>query len=69
MKEYVPVADDCQPAAPAAGALEDSVNMYPVTPTLSVAVKVEMEMVSVVAVAGMVKAVTVGAVASGVLKV
>jgi hypothetical protein len=38
--------------------------MYPVTPTLSVAVKVLMDIISMVDVAGIEKAVTVGGLAS-----
>ena len=51
--------------AVAAGAVADSVMMYPVTPTLSVAVKVVIETVNEEDVAGIVNAVTLGAVASG----
>jgi hypothetical protein len=49
---------------PAVGALADSLIQYPVTPIASVAVKEEIETVKEVAVAGIVKAVTVGAVVS-----
>jgi hypothetical protein len=56
------VAD--HPLAVADGVVADSLMKYPVTATLSVAVKVAMGTVSVVAVAGMVKAVMVGGVAS-----
>ena len=50
--------------AEAAGAVADSVTIYPVTPTLSVAVKVVMETVNEEDVAGMVNPVTVGGVVS-----
>jgi hypothetical protein len=62
VKETGAVADHPPPAA--GGALGVSVTTYPVTPTLSVAVKVLIGTLSVVAVTGTVKAVTVGGVAS-----
>ncbi len=48
----------------AVGGVDDSVNRYPVTPTLSVAVNVETVIVNDVAFTGIVKAVTVGWVSS-----
>ena len=45
--------------------MDDSVTIYPVTATLSLAVKLLMATVRLVAVDGMVKAVTVGFVVSG----
>ena len=54
------------PAAPAAGGVADWVTMYPVTATLSVAVNALMLTVRLAAEAGMVNAVTAGAVVSGV---
>ena len=56
------VADHPLPVAE--GVVDDSLTMQPVTPTLSVAVKLVIGTVRLVAVAGMVKAVTVGAVVS-----
>ena len=47
------------------GVVDDSVRIYPVTPILSDAVNVVIGIVNEVAVAGIVKAVTVGAVVSG----
>jgi hypothetical protein len=59
------VAD--HPAAEAAGAVAFSVIIYPVTATLSVAVKRAIGTLSEVAVAGIVNPVTVGAVVSMVM--
>ncbi len=56
-----------QPAAVAEGVVDVSVNKYPVTPTLSVAVKVVIDIVSEFEVAGIEKAVTVGGVVSVLL--
>ena len=58
---YVVGADEAHPDAPTEGVVDASVNKYPVTPTLSVAVSVVMETDSAVDVAGIVNAVTVGA--------
>ena len=49
---------------PEVGGVADSLTQYPVTPTASVAVNEDTETVKLVAVAGIVKAVTVGAVIS-----
>jgi len=49
-----------QSAAEALGVVADSVIIYPLTPTLSVAVKEVTEIVREVALEGMIKAVTVG---------
>ena len=51
--------------AEAAGAVANSVTIYPVTPTVSVAVKVLIETTNEEAVAGMVNPVTMGAAVSG----
>ena len=53
-----------QPLAVAKGLVDDSLTMYPVTNTLSVAVRLLTATVSEVAVAGTVKVFTVGAVVS-----
>ncbi len=53
-----------QPAAKALGAVADSVTMYPVTPTLSLAAKVVIETVRELEVAGMENPVTVGGMVS-----
>jgi len=57
--------DAVQPLVLAAGAVADSVILYPVTPTLSEAEMTLMGTARESEVAGMVKAVTVGAVVSG----
>ena len=57
------------PATVTAGAVEDSVTMYPVAPTLSVAVKVVMGTVSKVEVAGIAKVLTAGVVVSATASV
>src|SRR6185369_1276752 len=62
----VAVAVAVHPAAVAAGGVADWVTMYPVTAALSVAVKVLTLTIRLAAVAGMVNAVTAGAVVSAV---
>ena len=53
-----------QPVAEAAGAVDNSVTMYPVTPTLSVAVRLEIETARELEVVEIVNPVTEGAVVS-----
>jgi hypothetical protein len=67
VKVYDAGAAADHPAAVADGAVGDSFAVYPVTATLSVAVKVVIETERDVAVAGMLNAVTVGAVVSSVI--
>ena len=64
-KVYEAGAEAVQPAAPAAGEVVLSVSMYPVTPMLSVAVKLLIATVRDAAVAGIMKTVIAGAVVSG----
>ena len=56
-----------QAALPATGAVAVSVSRYPVTPTLSVAVKTGTGTVNVVLVAGIVNPVTTGTVATSLV--